>query len=79
MAEDAQQLPPLAQGEQVQKLKEELKKGKTSAPKPYDDGSLLTAMKNAGQEIDDEGLAASMKQKGLGTPATYARQSSSVF
>lgn len=71
-AEDAQQLPPLAKGEQVQKLKEELKKGKTSAPKPYDDGTLLTAMKNAGQEIDDEDLAAYMKQKGLGTPATRA-------
>ncbi len=29
-------------------------------------------MKNAGQEIDDEDLAAYMKQKGLGTPATRA-------
>jgi DNA topoisomerase-3 len=71
-AEDAQQLPPLAKGEQIEKQKEELKKGKTSAPKPYDDGTLLTAMKNAGQEIDDEDLASYMKQKGLGTPATRA-------
>jgi len=71
-AEDAQQLPPLAKGEQVEKQKEELKKVKTSAPKPYDDGTLLTAMKNAGQEIDDEDLASYMKQKGLGTPATRA-------
>jgi DNA topoisomerase-3 len=71
-AEDVQQLPPLAKGQQVEKLKEELKKGKTSAPKPYDDGTLLTAMKNAGQEIDDEDLASYMKQKGLGTPATRA-------
>lgn len=71
-AEDVQQLPPLAKDEKVDKLKEELKKGKTSAPKPYDDGTLLTAMKNAGQEIDDEDLASYMKQKGLGTPATRA-------
>lgn len=70
--EDAQQLPPLSQGQAVDKLKEELKKGKTTAPKPYDDGTLLTAMKNAGQEIDDEDLAAYMKQRGLGTPATRA-------
>lgn len=70
--EDAQQLPPLDQGQEVGKRKEELKKGKTSAPKPYDDGTLLTAMKNAGQDIDDEDLAAYMKQRGLGTPATRA-------
>ena len=70
--EDAQQLPPLDQGQTVGKRKEELKKGKTSAPKPYDDGTLLTAMKNAGQDIDDEDLAAYMKQRGLGTPATRA-------
>jgi DNA topoisomerase-3 len=70
--EDAQQLPPLEQGQQVEKLKEELKERKTSPPKPYDDSSLLTAMKNAGQELDDEDLASYMKQKGLGTPATRA-------
>lgn len=70
--EDAQQLPPLAKGQEIPKQKEELKKGKTSAPKPYDDGTLLTAMKNAGQELDDEDLAVYMKQKGLGTPATRA-------
>lgn len=70
--EDAQQLPPLNKGQDVAKLKEELKKGKTTAPKPYDDGTLLTAMKNAGQELDDEDLAVYMKQRGLGTPATRA-------
>jgi DNA topoisomerase III len=70
--EDSQQLPQLAQGQRVPKRKAELKEGKTTAPKPYDDASLLTAMKNAGQEIDDEDLAAYMKQSGLGTPATRA-------
>ena len=71
-AEDSQQLPPLTKDQQVPKRKAELKKGKTSAPKPYDDGSLLTAMKNAGQDLDDEDLASYMKQRGLGTPATRA-------
>lgn len=70
--EDWQQLPPLDKDQSVPKRKEELKKGKTSPPKPYDDGTLLRAMKNAGQELDDEDLAVYMKQKGLGTPATRA-------
>jgi DNA topoisomerase-3 len=70
--EESQPLPSLTKGQQVAKRKQELKEGKTSAPKPYDDASLLTAMKNAGQELDDEDLASYMKQRGLGTPATRA-------
>jgi DNA topoisomerase III len=69
---DAQVLPPLRQGQTVTKQTDHLKQGKTTPPKPYDDASLLTAMKNAGQEIEDEDLAAYMKQNGLGTPATRA-------
>ncbi len=70
--EESQQLPALAKDQLVPKRKSELKEGKTTPPKPYDDASLLTAMKNAGQELDDEDLASYMKQKGLGTPATRA-------
>jgi DNA topoisomerase III len=70
--EDAQQLPPLAKDQQVAKQKAEVKESKTNPPKPYDDGSLLTAMKNAGRDLDDEDLASYMKQRGLGTPATRA-------
>ncbi|MGH9547833.1 MAG: DNA topoisomerase, partial [Terriglobales bacterium] len=70
--DDAQQLPPLTRGQQVPKRKAELKVGKTTAPKPFDDAGLLGAMKNAGKELDDEDLAAYMKQSGLGTPATRA-------
>ncbi len=69
---DAQQLPVLSQGQHIAKRSAQLKEGKTTAPKPYDDASLLTAMKNAGQEIEYEDLAAYMKQSGLGTPATRA-------
>lgn len=71
-SEDSQKLPPLSKGQQVAKRKAELREGKTSPPKPFDDASLLTAMKNAGQELDDEDLASYMKQSGLGTPATRA-------
>ena len=70
--DDAQQLPVLSQGQHIAKRTPQLKEGKTTAPRPYDDASLLTAMKNAGQEIKDEDLAAYMKQSGLGTPATRA-------
>jgi len=70
--ENVQTLPPLAEGKNVIKRNAQLKEGKTTPPKPYDDASLLTAMKNAGQEIKDDDLAAYMKQSGLGTPATRA-------
>ncbi len=71
-ADESQQLPVLKQDQLVAKRMAELKEGKTSAPKPYDDASLLTAMKNAGQVIDDEDLASYMRQSGLGTAATRA-------
>lgn len=70
--ENPQTLPPLTEGQNLIKQRAQLKEGKTSPPKPYDDASLLTAMKNAGQGIKDEDLAAYMKQSGLGTPATRA-------
>src|SRR6185437_7028665 len=70
--EELQQLPVLTEGQQSKKRKAELKERKTSAPKPYDDATLLTAMKNAGRDLDDEDLASYMKQRGLGTPATRA-------
>jgi DNA topoisomerase III len=70
--DEIQRLPPLSQGQNVSKRAAQLKEGRTTPPKPYDDAGLLTAMKNAGQEIDDEDLAAYLKQSGLGTPATRA-------
>ena len=45
---------------------------KTSAPKPYNEATLLTAMESAGRQIEDEELRENMKSIGLGTPATRA-------
>lgn len=46
---------------------------KTTAPKPYDDNSLLSAMENAGKQLDDESLKQTLKDcEGIGTPATRA-------
>jgi len=50
----------------------ELYKKKKSKPKYYTEATLLTAMKTAGKQIDDEELAEAMKDRGLGTPATQA-------
>ena len=65
-------LPPLAVGQIVQVSGLEVVEKETQPPRPYDDASLLAAMKNAGREIEDDALAAAMKESGLGTPATRA-------
>lgn len=45
---------------------------KTSPKKQFNEATLLSAMENAGQFIDDEELKEQLKEKGLGTPATRA-------
>ena len=50
----------------------EIKEGKTSPPKRYNSGSMILAMENAGQLIDDEDLRALIKGSGIGTSATRA-------
>ncbi len=47
-----------------------IKEGKTSPPKRYNSGSLILAMENAGQFIEDEELRAQIKGSGIGTSAT---------
>ncbi len=49
-----------------------LKEGETSPPKRYNSGSLILAMENAGQLIEDEELRAQIKGSGIGTSATRA-------
>lgn len=48
----------------------EIKEGKTTPPKRYNSGSLILAMENAGQLIEDEELRAQIKGSGIGTSAT---------
>ncbi len=50
----------------------EIKEGKTQPPKRYTSGSLILAMENAGQLIEDEELRAQIKGSGIGTSATRA-------
>lgn len=49
-----------------------IKEGETSPPKRYNSGSIILAMENAGQLIEDEELRAQIRGSGIGTSATRA-------
>jgi DNA topoisomerase-3 len=68
-----QTLPPGLQTGMPQDLLDiEARKKTTRPPRRFTDGTLLTAMENAGQSLEEKELARAMKDKGLGTPATRA-------
>lgn len=80
-ADDQEQNLDAAMFACVQKLKKgdilpvrklEIKEGETSPPKRYNSGSMILAMENAGQLIEDEELRAQIKSSGIGTSATRA-------
>ena len=50
----------------------EIKEGKTAPPKRYTSGSMVLAMENAGQLIEEEELREQIKGSGIGTSATRA-------
>ena len=50
----------------------DIKEGETSPPKRYNSGSMILALENAGQLIEDEELRAQIKGSGIGTSATRA-------
>jgi DNA topoisomerase III len=49
-----------------------VRRGETTPPKPFTEGSLLGAMETAGKLVEDEQLKEALKERGLGTPATRA-------
>lgn len=65
-------LPVLKKGLSVETMEFDIKTGKTSPPKRYTTGSMILAMENAGQLIEDEELRAQIKGAGIGTSATRA-------
>ena len=65
-------IPKLTEGETVQTKSFESKKGKTEPPKHFTEASLLSAMENAGKEVEEKDFSSAMKDTGLGTPATRA-------
>lgn len=65
-------LPDVEKGNTVES-KIEHKEGKTTPPKHYTEGTLLTAMKNVGRDLEDEEHKEILKEsEGIGTEATRA-------
>ncbi|MDO4339623.1 MAG: DNA topoisomerase [Eubacteriales bacterium] len=56
-----------------------IREGETSPPKRYNSGSMILAMENAGQLIEDEELRAQIKGSGIGTSATRAEILKKLF
>ncbi len=56
-----------------------VKEGETSPPKRYNSGSMILAMENAGQLIEDEELRAQIRGAGIGTSATRAEILKKLF
>ncbi len=62
----------LKTGEKINVNGLSVKEGETSPPKRYTSGTMMLAMENAGQMIEDEELRAQIKGSGIGTSATRA-------
>ena len=72
-------LPKLKKGLPVSLQECKVKEGETSPPKRYNSGSIILAMENAGQLIEDEELRAQIKGSGIGTSATRAEILKKLF
>ncbi|HFU0229596.1 TPA: DNA topoisomerase III [Vibrio parahaemolyticus] len=70
---EEQSLPALGDGQSIAVSTSELLEKKTTPPKPFTEGTLLTAMCNIAKEVTDPALKAKLKETaGLGTEATRA-------
>jgi len=69
---DSRELAPVRPGEEVSTESAEAEKKETKPPKRYTEATLLSAMESAGKRVEDEELRESLKERGLGTPATRA-------
>ncbi len=72
-------LSGLKKGQKLKLLKFDIKEGETSPPKRYTSGSMILAMENAGQLIEDEDLRSQLKGSGIGTSATRAEILKKLF
>jgi DNA topoisomerase-3 len=54
-------------------------KGKTSAPKPFTEATLLRAMETAGKMVENEEMRDLMKENGIGRPSTRANIIETLF
>lgn len=70
--DDEQIIPDIKEGEVVKVLSVKKENKKTKPKKLYNEATLLTEMENAGKFVEDEQLKESLKESGIGTPATRA-------
>ena len=70
--EDAGDIAGLAAGMASRCASVSVEARQTKPPARYSEATLLRAMEHAGRLVDDEELAAAMRARGLGTPATRA-------
>ena len=72
-------LPSLKNGAAMECRELEIKEGETKPPKRYSSGSMILAMENAGQLIEEEELREQIKGSGIGTSATRAEILKKLF
>ncbi|MBW6521179.1 MAG: DNA topoisomerase III [Desulfoarculaceae bacterium] len=65
-------LSPIPKGAPITCAQISKEQAETKPPTRYNEATLLSAMENSDKLVDDEELAAAMKERGLGTPATRA-------
>ena len=65
-------LPKVNSGDNLNIKKCKVLSKKTMPPKQYTEATILSAMENAGKFVEDEELKESLKESGIGTPATRA-------
>lgn len=78
-SEPVQELPELKVGDELKIKEASVLEKKTKPPVLYTEAGLLTAMENAGKEIDNENERKALKDIGIGTPATRASIIETLF
>ncbi|MBI2257796.1 MAG: DNA topoisomerase 3 [Flavobacteriia bacterium] len=76
--EEEKMLPPFEVGEKGNH-EPKIHKGKTTAPKPFTEATLLRAMETAGKQVDDEEMREMLKENGIGRPSTRANIIETLF
>lgn len=66
------ELPEFKKGDELKISTAELQEKLTSPPKLYTEADLLSAMENAGRQIEDKDQQKALASIGIGTPATRA-------
>jgi DNA topoisomerase-3 len=78
-SEPVQELPELKVGDELKIKEASVLEKKTKPPVLYTEAGLLSAMENAGKEIDNEDERKALKDIGIGTPATRASIIETLF